>query len=63
MFIAISDLPATAGHPFYEKLNQALRAIEFDRQVKPVRGVLQGIGRAAEHSAGGVLPDAVDRLL
>ena len=34
MFIAISDLPATAGHPFYEKLNQALRAIEFDRQVE-----------------------------
>src|SRR5664279_4719295 len=34
MFIAISDLPATAGHPFYEKLNQALRAIEFDQQVE-----------------------------
>src|ERR1035437_3398880 len=34
MFIAISDLPSTAGHPFYEKLNQALRAIEFDRQVE-----------------------------
>jgi len=34
MFIAVSDLPSTAGHPFYEKLNQALRAIEFDRQVE-----------------------------
>src|ERR1035441_8062978 len=34
MFIAISDLPCMAGHPFYEKLNQALRAIEFDRRVE-----------------------------
>jgi transposase len=34
MFIAISDLPAAAGHPFYEKLNQALRAMGFDRQVE-----------------------------
>jgi transposase len=34
MFIAVADLPATAGHPFYEKLNQALRALEFDRQVE-----------------------------
>src|ERR1017187_10388638 len=34
MFIAISDLPSTAGHPFYEKLNQALLAIGFDRRVE-----------------------------
>jgi transposase len=34
MFIATCDLPATAGHPFYEKLNQALRALEFDRKVE-----------------------------
>jgi hypothetical protein len=29
MFVAVADLPATAGHPFYEKLNQALRARWF----------------------------------
>ena len=34
MFIAVSDLPAAAGHPFYEKLNQALRAMDFDRRVE-----------------------------
>ena len=34
MFIAITELPSTAGHPFYEKLNVALRAIEFDRRVE-----------------------------
>jgi transposase len=34
MFIAVADLPAAAGHPFYEKLNQALRAMEFDRRIE-----------------------------
>jgi transposase len=34
MFITIAELPATAGHPFYEKLNDALRAIAFDRRVE-----------------------------
>ena len=34
MFITIADLPSAAGHPFYEKLNEALRAIEFDRRVE-----------------------------
>jgi len=34
LFIAISELPSTAGHPFYEKLNEALRALGFDAQVE-----------------------------
>jgi transposase len=34
LFITIADLPSAAGHPFYEKLNEALRAIEFDREVE-----------------------------
>lgn len=34
MFVAVADLPSTAGHPFYEKLNEALRALAFDRQVE-----------------------------
>ena len=34
MFIAVADLPATAGHPFYQKLNQALAALDFDRRVE-----------------------------
>jgi transposase len=36
MFIAVCDLPSAAGHPFYEKLNQALRAMEFDRRIEEV---------------------------
>lgn len=34
MFVAVADLPSVAGHPFYEKLNEALRALAFDRQVE-----------------------------
>jgi transposase len=34
MFIAVADLPAAAGHPFYEKLNAALRAMDFDHRVE-----------------------------
>ena len=34
MFIAVSELAVAAGHPFYEKLNQALRAMDFDRQAE-----------------------------
>ncbi len=36
LFIVTADLPETAGHPFYEKLNEALAAIEFDRRVEDV---------------------------
>lgn len=34
MFIAVANLPASAGHPFYELLNQALAALDFDRRVE-----------------------------
>jgi transposase len=34
MFIAVAELPSTAVHPFYEKLNEALRALDFDRRVE-----------------------------
>lgn len=34
LFVVMADLPSTAGHPFYEKLNVALRAIEFDRRLE-----------------------------
>lgn len=34
LFVVTADLPSTAGHPFYEKLNVALRAIEFDRRLE-----------------------------
>ena len=49
MFVAVSELFAAAGHPFYEKLNQALAAMDFDRRVEEVcrRFYGQSDGRAA----------------
>jgi len=34
LFVMTADLPSTAGHPFYEKLNVALRAMRFDRRIE-----------------------------
>lgn len=34
MFVAVADLVSSGGHPFYESLNQTLRAIDFDRRVE-----------------------------
>ena len=34
MFVAVSELFAAGPHPFYEKLNQALAAMDFDRRVE-----------------------------
>jgi len=34
MFVAVSELFAAGAHPFYEKLNQALAAMDFDRRVE-----------------------------
>ena len=59
MFIAISDLPATAGHPFYEKLNQALRAMDFDRKVEDL---CQGFYKEAVGRPG-IPPGVYFRLL
>jgi transposase len=48
MFIAVVELSAAAGHPFYEKLNQALRAMDFDRQVEELCGKFyEELGRAS----------------
>lgn len=47
MWVSTADLPKGAGHPFYERLNRALEASEFDAFVEGVRGLLLG-------TAGGV---------
>ena len=59
MFIAIGDLPAAAGHPFYETLNKALRAMDFDRRVEELcrRFYEASIGRP------GIPPGVYFRLL
>ena len=45
MFIAVADLPAAAGHPFYQKLNEALRAMALtDRKIDFTRGARENRG-------------------
>ncbi|MBS0211106.1 MAG: hypothetical protein JSS27_19345 [Planctomycetes bacterium] len=34
LFILAAELPKSAGHPFYQKLNQLLAEAEFDRWIK-----------------------------
>lgn len=34
MWIGTTDLPRSAGHRFYEKLNELLREADFDREVE-----------------------------
>jgi transposase len=34
LFLAVEDLPKSAGHPFYVKLNQLLAAADFDRWIE-----------------------------
>ena len=34
LFVVTADLPSTVGHPFYDQLNVALRAIDFDRRLE-----------------------------
>jgi transposase len=36
MWVGASELPRSAGHRFYEKLNELLREAEFDRKVESV---------------------------
>ena len=59
MFIAVAELPSTAGHPFYEKLNTALRAIEFDRRAEAAceRFYHESLGRP------GIAPGVYFRML
>ena len=59
MFVAVADLPAAAGHPFYQKLNQALRAMAFDRNVEELCGKFydQSLGRP------GIAPGVYFRML
>jgi len=59
MFIAISNLPATAGHPFYEILNKALLAMDFDRRVEAMcqKYYKEAVGRP------GIPPGVYFRLL
>ena len=59
MFIAAANLPASAGHPFYELLNQALAAMDFGRRVEELcrRFYKDAVGRP------GIPPGVYFRML
>ena len=63
MWVATQDLPRSAAHPFYARLNQILDQHDFDRLCRrSLRAVLCGRGPAGP-AAGPLLPIAADRLL
>ena len=47
MWVASSDLPRSAGHPFYERLNRVLDAAGFDAFVEEqcAKFYADGVGR------------------
>ena len=55
MWVPTADLPKSAGHPFYERLNRVLDEAGFDAFVEAQCAVvLRGRGRPAESGAGPV---------
>ena len=58
MWVVPDDLPRSAGHPFYERLNRVLSAAGFDAYAELSIGVamrssgLCGVGLAARVNAG-----------
>ena len=64
MWVSSSDLPRSAGHPFYERLNRVLDAAGFDAFVEEqcAKFYADGVGRPSL-APGPLLPDAAARLL
>ena len=64
MWVASSELPRSAGNPFYERLNRVLgRGRLRCLRRGALREVLRRRRRPAESGAGPLLPDAAARLL
>ena len=59
MWVATTDLPQSAGHPFYERLNRTLDEADFDAFVEAqCAAFYAGRGRPAESGAGPLFPAA-----
>lgn len=64
MWVATTDFPTAASHPFYTRLNQLLRQHGFDDfRRSPVHHVLRRNDGSAQPAAGDLFPAAVDWLL
>jgi hypothetical protein len=61
LWIAHTQLPRTAAHPFYEQLNWLLEGVGLTMGGAAMRALLCGEDGAAESGAGAVLPFAAGR--
>ena len=64
MWVASTDLPQSAGHPFYERLNRVLDDASFDAFVEAqcAKFYTDGVGRPSV-APGALFPAAAARLL
>ena len=64
MWVATQDLPRSAAHPFYRRLNQILERAAFDAYVRAALStVLRRRGRSSRPGAGSLFPHAAARVL
>ena len=61
MWVATPELPRTAGHPFYARLNHILHKHDFNGVRRTLRAILCRRGRPAWSATGPRLPTAADR--
>jgi hypothetical protein len=54
MWMATQDLPRTAGHPFYARLNQILDEYDFDEYVEELCQRPSRIGPVPRHDLAAV---------
>ena len=62
MWVATQDLPRSAAHPFYARLNQILDEHDFDGFVEGLCARFYADEGPAGPAAGTLLPPAADRL-
>ena len=64
LWVATAELPRTAGHVFYERVNRILNETEFDRFVEDAcEKFYAAVMGSAEPGTGQVFSDAAGGLL
>jgi hypothetical protein len=63
LWIGVGDMPRSAGHRFYEKLNELLGEADFDRKAEALCAPFYEPDGTLVGTAGRVLSDALHRVL
>ncbi len=66
LWIGVGEMPRSAGHRFYEKLNELLGEAGFDKKAEALCAPFyeaDGTPGRSSVPPGGVLPDALHRVL